>query len=145
MANPVDPVPSHHTFQERQPAAVPELPNDRPHHPPEQSHAEDHTELVLFVIRFVFSAQMPMPPTSEENHRWRTGRFQSRKEHHRAELQPMNPQWELSPAPARPLPCHYRLQDGLRQGLVCSFMGSHEEVQHQRQLYPRDETSMSRP
>ena len=29
MANPVDPVLRHHTFQERQPAAVPELPNDQ--------------------------------------------------------------------------------------------------------------------
>ena len=34
MASPVDPVLSNHTFQERQPAAVPELPNDQPHQPP---------------------------------------------------------------------------------------------------------------
>ena len=34
MANPVRPVLGHHTFQERQPAAVPELPNDKPHQPP---------------------------------------------------------------------------------------------------------------
>ena len=44
MAHPVDPVLSHHTFQERQPTAVTELPNDQPHHPPKQNHAEDHTE-----------------------------------------------------------------------------------------------------
>ena len=44
MANPVDPVLGHHTSQEKQPAAVPELPNDQPHQPPKQSHAEDHTE-----------------------------------------------------------------------------------------------------
>ena len=44
MANPVDPVLSHHTSQERQPAAVPELLNDQPHQSPKQSHAEDHTE-----------------------------------------------------------------------------------------------------
>ena len=30
MANPMDPVLSHHTSQERQPAAVPELPNNQP-------------------------------------------------------------------------------------------------------------------
>ena len=30
MVNPMDPVLSHHTFQERQPAAVPELPNNKP-------------------------------------------------------------------------------------------------------------------
>ena len=44
MANPVDPVLNHYTFQERQPAAVPELPNDQPHQSPKQSHAEDRTE-----------------------------------------------------------------------------------------------------
>ena len=44
MANPMDPVLSHHTSQERQPAAVPELPNSKPHQSPKQSHAEDHTE-----------------------------------------------------------------------------------------------------
>ena len=35
---------------------------------------------------------------------------------------------EISPAPARPLPCLHRLQEGLRQGLACSFVGDHEEV-----------------
>ena len=33
MADPMDPVLSHHTSQERQPAAVPELPNNKPHYP----------------------------------------------------------------------------------------------------------------
>ena len=36
----------------------------------------------------------------------------------------------------RPLPCLHRLKEGLRQSLVCSFVGNHEEVQHQRQSYP---------
>ena len=40
----MDPVLSHHTSQERQPTALPELPNDQPHLPPKQSYAEDHTE-----------------------------------------------------------------------------------------------------
>ena len=44
MANPMDPVLSHHNSQERQPAAVPELPNHKPHQSPKQSHAEGHTE-----------------------------------------------------------------------------------------------------
>ena len=44
MAKTVDPVLGHHPSQERQPAAVPELPNDQPDQPPKQSHAEDHTE-----------------------------------------------------------------------------------------------------
>ena len=46
MAYTVDPVLSHHTSQERQPAVVPELPNDQPHQSPQQSHAEDHTEQI---------------------------------------------------------------------------------------------------
>ena len=41
-----------------------------------------------------------------------------------------------SPAPARPLPCLHRRQEGLRQGLACSFVGNQEEVQHQHKLYP---------
>ena len=44
MANPMDPVLSHHTSQERPPAAMPELPNNKPHLSPKQSHAEGHTE-----------------------------------------------------------------------------------------------------
>ena len=44
MANTMDPVLSHHTSQERQPAAMPELPNNKPHQSPKQSHAEGHTE-----------------------------------------------------------------------------------------------------
>ena len=55
MANPRDPVLSYHTSQERQPAAVPELPHNKPHQSPRQSHAEDHTEQT--------------EPTSEEHHR----------------------------------------------------------------------------
>ena len=46
MADPVDPVLSHHPSQERQPEAVSELVNDQPHQPPKQSHAEDHTEQI---------------------------------------------------------------------------------------------------
>ena len=50
MANPVDLVLSHHTSQERQPAAVPELPNDQPLQSPKQSHTEDHTEQSCKVV-----------------------------------------------------------------------------------------------
>ena len=65
MANSMDPVPSHHTSQERQPATVPELPNNKPYQSLKQSHAEDHTEQT--------------DATSGEDHRRRTGRLQSRK------------------------------------------------------------------
>ena len=44
MANPVDPVISHQTSKERQPAAVLELPNDQPRQSPKPSYAEDHIE-----------------------------------------------------------------------------------------------------
>ena len=69
MANPRDLVLSHHTSKERQPAAVSKLPNDQS---PKQSHGEDHTEQI--------------EATSGDDHRRRTGRLQSRKEHHRADL-----------------------------------------------------------
>ena len=82
MANPMDPVPSHYTSQEGQATAVPEVPNDQPHWPPKQSHTEDHTEQI--------------EDTSGEDHCWRTGRLQSKKEHHRASLQPTNPVREIS-------------------------------------------------
>ena len=40
----MDPVLNHRTSQERQPAAVPEIPNNQPHQPPKQSQAEGHAE-----------------------------------------------------------------------------------------------------
>ena len=46
MANPMNLVHSHYTSQENQPAAVPELPNNKPHQSPKQTHAEDHTEQI---------------------------------------------------------------------------------------------------
>ena len=70
MANPMDPVLSHHTSQERLSAAVPELLNNKLHQSPKQSHAEDHTKQI--------------EATSGEDHRRRTGRLQIRKECHRA-------------------------------------------------------------
>ena len=79
---------------------------------------------------------------SVEDHCCRTGRLQSRMEHHRAAFQPMNPFWETSPAPARLLPCLHSLQDGLQQCLVCSFVGNHEKVQHQHQPYLSHQTPL---
>ena len=48
--------------------------NSKPHQSPKQSHVEDHTEQI--------------EATSGEDHRRRIGRFLSRKDHHRAALQP---------------------------------------------------------
>ena len=70
------------------------------------------------------------------DHRRRTGTLQSRKEYHSADLQPTHSMWEISPAPARPLPCLHTLQEGLRQGLACRFEGNYEEVRHHCQPYP---------
>ena len=112
----MDPVLSHHTSQERQPAAVPELPNNKPHQSPKQNHAEDHTKQTK--------------ATSGENHR---------------DLQPTHSMLEISPAPARPLPCLHGLQEGLRQGLACSFVDNHEEVHQKKTLSKLSKTSVSRP
>ena len=98
--------------------SLPELPNNKPHQPHKKSHAEDHVEQI---------------EATSGDHRRRTGRLQSRKECHRGDLQPI---WEISPAPAKRLPCLHRLQEGLRRGLACSFVGNHEEVQHQHKPYP---------
>ena len=46
------------------------------------------------------------------------------------------------PAPARPLSCLHRLREGLRQSLACSFVGNHEEVEHQRRPYPSHQTPL---
>ena len=53
--------------------------NNQPHQPPKQSHTADHTEQI--------------EATNREDYCWRTGRLQSRKEHHKADLQTMNPLW----------------------------------------------------
>ena len=116
MANPVDQVLCPHASQERQHAAMPELPNDQPHQSPKQSHAEDQFEQI--------------EATGRENPCWRTGKLQNRKEHHRADLQPTSRLIKKSPAPTRPLSCLHRLEEGLRRGLACNFLGNHEEVQH---------------
>ena len=117
MANPVDTVLGRHHSQNRQPAAVPELPNDQLHQPSKQSHAADHTEQI--------DAQAEKIIT-EEQAGLRVG----------TALQPKNHLREISPAPARHLPCLRRLQEGLRQGLVCGFVGNHEAIQHQHKPYP---------
>ena len=82
--------------------------------------------------------------TSGEDHRRRTGRLQSRKAYHRADLKPTHSMWEMSPALARTLPYLHRLQEGLQQGLACSFVGNHEEV-HQHQPYPSHQKPITRP
>ena len=122
MANPMDPVLSHHTSQERQTAAVPELPNNEPHQSLKQSHTEGHTEQI--------------EATSGEDHRRRTGRLQSRKEYHRADLQ----QSILCEKYLQHQQDLYHVFTDFKKAfdkvLACSFVGNHEEVQHQHKPYP---------
>ena len=49
----MDPVLSHHTSQERQAAAVPELPNNKLHQSPKQSHAEDSLLRINVILAIV--------------------------------------------------------------------------------------------
>ena len=72
----MDPVLSHHTFQERQLAAVPELPNDQLHQSPKQSHGED----ILNKLK----------PQAEKFIAEEQAGFRARK-HHRADLELANP------------------------------------------------------
>ena len=59
--------------------------------------------------------------------------LQSRKEHHRTNIQSQDPRREIPAASAESLPCLQWLQEGLWQGMVRSLMDNYEEIQHQRQ------------
>ena len=110
MANPVDPVISHHTSQERQPAAVPELPNNKPHQSPKQSHAEDHTE-------------------AEEQTGFRGGRSTTEQLLNVRILceKYLQHQQDLY---------HFFIDIKVfDRVLACRFVGNHEEVQHQHKPY----------
>ena len=61
----MDPVLSHHTSQERQPAAVPELQNDQPHQSPKQdmlkiilNRLKPQTEKIIAEEQVGFRAEM---------------------------------------------------------------------------------------
>ena len=60
-------------------------------------------------------------------------RFQSRKEHHRTNIQSHDPLRQIPAASAESLPCLHRRQEGLWQGMARSLMGNYEEIQHQCQ------------
>ena len=122
MANPMDPVLSHHTSQERQLAAVPELPNDQLHQPPKQSHAEDHTEQI--------------EASSGENHRRRKGGFQSRKAYHRADLQPTHSMWKYLQHHQDFYHVFIDFKKAFDGVWHAALWGTHKEVQHQHKPYP---------
>ena len=115
MAIPVDPVPGHHTSQERQTAAVPELPNNKPHQSPKQSHAEDILNILKPQAENIIAEEQEGVPQSRSS----TYAFCVRN---------------IS-STSKTSACLHRLQEGLRQSLACSFVGNHEEVQHQHKPY----------
>ena len=122
MANTMDPVLIHHTFRERQPAAVPELPNDQ---------LISHPSKVMLKITLNRLKPQAEKIIAEEQAGYRAGRSTTEQIFNLRILCE-----KISPAPARPLPCLHRLQEGLRQDLACSFVSNHEDAEHQRQAYP---------
>ena len=122
MANPMDPVLSHHTFQERQTAAVPELPNNKPHQSPKQSHAEDILNILKPQAENIIAEEQEGVPQSRSS----TYAFYVKN---------------IS-STSKTYTCLHRLQEGLRQGLACSFVGNHEEVQQQHKPYPSHQKSL---
>ena len=99
------------------------------HQSPKQSHAEDHTGQI---------------EAASGDHCRRTRRFQSRKEHHRADFLAKNPSWEISPAPASPLACLYRLQEGLRCGWHAVLLATMKQYNTSANLSESSNTSMTR-
>ena len=75
--------------------------------------------------KVVLKIVLNRPATSRRDHCRRASRFQSRKEHHRTNIQSQDPLRKIPAASAESLPCLHRCQEGL--------MGKYEEIQHQRQ------------
>ena len=75
------------------------------------------------------------PATSRRDHCRRASRFQSRKEHHRTNIQSQDPLREIPAASAESLPCLHKPQEGLWQGMARSLMGNYVEIQHQHQQH----------
>ena len=67
------------------------------------------------------------------DHCRRAGGFQSRKEHHRTNIQSQDLRREIPAASAESLPCLRGLQGGLWRGVARGLVGNCGEIQHQRQ------------
>ena len=122
MAHLVDPVPGHHTSQERQPAAVPELPNNQPHQPSKQSLAEDHVEKIEATSGNIMA---------EEQAGFRAGRSTRQQIFNlrilcEKQLQHQQNLYHV----------FIDMVEFLRRGLTCSIAGNQEDVQHEQQPYP---------
>ena len=87
----------------------------------------------ISLISHPSKVMLKTPVTSRRDHCRRTCKFQSRKEHHRTNIQSQDPLWEIPAASAESLPCLHRLQEGPWQGMVRNLMGNCEEIQQQRQ------------
>ena len=120
MDNPMSPVLSHYTSQERQPAAVPELPNNKPHYPSK------------VMAKIILKRLKPQAEKiiAEEKAGFRAGRSTTEQ------IFKLSILCEKYLQHQQDLYHVYKLQEGLRQGLACSFVGNHEEVQQQHKPYP---------
>ena len=119
MANYMESIPNNHTHKEKELACVQELQNHQPCQPFQWGHVEDRPKQT--------------PATNRSDHCRRASRFQSRKEHHRTNIQSQDPRREIPAASVEsPLGLHI-LQEGLWQGMARTLMGNYEEIQHQRQ------------
>ena len=120
MANPVDPVLRHHTSQKKQPAAVLELGT---------ISLISHPNKVM--LKIVLNRLKPQAEKiiAEEQAGFRAGRSTTEQ------LFNLGILCEKYLQHQRDMVDH-GLQEGLRQGLACSFVGDHEDEQHQRQPNP---------
>ena len=118
MANTVDPVLSHHTSQERQLAAVPELPNKNPHQSPGK-----------VMLKIILNRLKPQAEKiiAEEQAGFRAGRSTTEQVFNLRILSEKYLQHQQDP---------YHVFIDFKKALACRFVGNHEEVQHQHKPYP---------
>ena len=121
MANPMDPVLSHHTSQKRQPAAVPELPN-KPHQSPKQSHADNHLERIGATMEKIIA---------EEQAGFRAGRSTTEQIFN---LRILCEKYLQHQRDLYHVFIHFK--KAFDRVWHAAFVGNHEEVQHQHKPYP---------
>ena len=118
MANPMDPVLSHHTSQERQPAAV-----------------QNYRIISLIsypskvMLKIILNRLKPQAEKiiAEEQAGFRAGRSTTEQVFNLRILSEKYLQHQQDP---------YHVFIDFKKALACRFVGNHEEVQHQHKPYP---------
>ena len=64
---------------------------------------------------------------------WSAGWVHSQEKHHRTNPQSENPVWKVLSTSAESVSCLHIFQRSIWQGMACSLMGNHAEVQYQIQ------------